>query len=336
MIAPPMPSPSAIEAEPGVVSVSADLMGGRVAVQLRPAPAPVEWAGAGERRDDLARGEAGRVLRRIARWSERLTRFNSASELSRFNADPAGSVTVGPTLGSVLRWSREAAQLSHGFVDVTLLDARLTAEHVPGTTPADGGRADAPAAEGAWSLANGRRRGQVGRAPGVRFDLDGVAKGWLADRAVALLQRHPAAVVDADGDVAFSLAFGQLWHVEVADPRTPGTNLALLELAGQDPAGRQRFGCATSGTSVHRWVRAGRTAHHLIDPRTGRPALTDVVQATVLAGSAAAAEALAKTIVILGSEDALELLAEAPVRAAIILTERGDVLATPSTIRWLA
>jgi thiamine biosynthesis lipoprotein len=92
--------------------------------------------------------------------------------------------------------------------------------------------------------------------------------------------------------------------IGVADPRDAGTQLAVLHLAGLDPSGRQRFGLATSGTSVHRWVHDGRVSHHLIDPRTGRPAVTDVVQATVLADSAGAAEIAAKSIVIAGSDPA--------------------------------
>ena len=96
------------------------------------------------------------------------------------------------------------------------------------------------------------------------------------------------------------------------------------------------FGLATSGTSVHRWTVDGRRSHHLIDPRTGRPALTDLVQATILAGSAREAEAIAKTAVIVGSEAALERLDRAGIHAAILLTERGDVLVTPSTLGWLA
>ena len=47
----------------------------------------------------------------------------------------------------------------------------------------------------------------------VLADLDGVAKGWLADRAVALLRGYPAAIVDADGDVAAQLAEGERWVI---------------------------------------------------------------------------------------------------------------------------
>ena len=96
------------------------------------------------------------------------------------------------------------------------------------------------------------------------------------------------------------------------------------------------FGLATSGVSVHRWVTGDHVGHHLIDPRTGRPADTDVVQATVLAASAREAEVLAKTAVILGSAAGLEFLDRFGVAGAIVLTARGERLALPQTLGWLA
>ena len=110
--------------------------------------------------------------------------------------------------------------------------------------------------------------------------------------------------------------------------------LATLDLA----AGRlpHRSGVATSGTSVHRWQHVDGSRHHLIDPRTGRPAVTDVVQATVVAGTALAAESLAKSIVISGSWDGLELAERAGARAAVVLLEDGEVIATPRSLDWLA
>ncbi len=67
------------------------------------------------------------------------------------------------------------------------------------------------------------------REPGVRFDLDGVAKGWLADRALAITPGR-SALVDGDGDVAIRVAPGDTWAVGVGDPREPGTLLGALDL----------------------------------------------------------------------------------------------------------
>jgi thiamine biosynthesis lipoprotein len=80
---------------------------------------------------------------------------------------------------------------------------------------------------------------------------------------------------------------------------------------------------------------AGSSNHHIIDPRTGLPAQTDVVQATVVAGSALRAEALAKAALIAGSANGLRLLERAGVRGAVLLTAEGEVLALPATLALL-
>ncbi len=311
--------------DPELVSVSARLMGGQVSIHVRPSDV-AGFAAAGR--------DADMALRRIGAWADRLTRFTTTSDLARLNADPRPAVPVRPTLGAVLDWCRSAEALTDGIVDIALLDARLTAEGLLDVET--GGTGTASAASRSWSLDRGSLGGVVCRPVGLRFDLDGVAKGWLADRALGLLDRHPTAVVDADGDVAIRLGTGKRFQIGVADPRHAALDLAVLELAGPHGPGNARFGLATSGTSVHRWIRAGQVAHHLIDPRTGRPARTDVVQATVLARTARAAEALAKAAVILGSTAALAALDRPRVDGAILLTEGNEILMLPSTLRWLA
>ena len=206
-----------------LVSRSLPLMGGRVGIHLEPV------GGSPTRAIEV---EADAVLRRISAWADRLTRFTTTSELSRLNLDPRGEVPVGPTLAAVLDWGRYAEGLTGGIVDIGLLDARLAAEQGP-----DGGDADRAPARGAslasrsWSL-DRRARGAVVRRPvGLRFDLDGIGKGWLADRALDRLDRHPAAVVDADGDVAIRLDPGVTWSFGVADPRLDGYDLAVLRLS---------------------------------------------------------------------------------------------------------
>lgn len=315
-----------------VVSVHALLMGGQVGVYLRPVHPPA--MDASTRRLDLARRDAARTIRRIAAWSNRLTRFTTTSELSRLNGDPEGVVRVGPTMAAVLRLAREAQQMSDGIVDPTLLDARLAAED-----PAFASNVVAhrfTPVDRKWAVESLRRGATVTRNPGVRFDFGGIAKGWIADRAASALEANGSVLVDADGDLAAVLPYGAAWRIGVADPRTHG-QLAALQIVGLDPSRSQRLGVATSGTSIHRWSPDGqRPSHHLIDPRTGQPAVTDVVQATVLADTASAAEIYAKTIVILGSEAGATIMERPGVRAVIILDDRDQVLASPSTLRWLA
>jgi len=313
-----------------LVSRTEALMGGHVGIHVIPAAG---WS------PGAAGTAADMLLRRIGAWAARLTRFDPASELSRLNGDSRRDVPVGPTLAELLDWGRQAEGLTDGMVDIGLLDARLAAEETPrgGTDPLRPSTDTSPASR-AWSLDRRPRGAAVHRPAGLRFDLDGIGKGWLADRALARLDRHRAAAVDADGDVAIRLEAGLRWSFGVADPRLDGHDLAILRLEARELGqGRLdgRFGLATSGTSVHRWGRDGIVTHHLIDPRTGRSARTDVVQATVLTRTARAAEALAKTAVILGSMAGHAFLERAGVDAALLLTDRDELVIHSPTKRWL-
>lgn len=336
-----------------LLSRTAALMGGHVGVHLSPAGGAASGGalpgGALRGRgaavaEGEATAEADAVLRRISAWADRLTRFTTTSELSRLNQDPRTEVPVGPTLAAVLDWGRQAEGLTGGIVDIGLLDARLAAETASGdgdalTSPVEGTSKGASRASRSWSLDRGPRGAVVRRPVGLRFDLDGIGKGWLADRALDRLGRHPAAVVDADGDVAIRLDPEMDWFFGVADPRLADHDLAILRLRDRNGGSRRddgRFGLATSGTSVHRWDRDGSPTHHLIDPRTGRSAETDIVQATVLARTAREAEALAKSVVILGLAAGYDLLDRVGVDGAILLTDRADVVIHPATARWMA
>ncbi len=285
---------------------------------------------AGEATRDL-----DRVARRVDRWAARLTRFTTTSDLAGLNRDPGRpSTPVRPTLAAVLDWAERALDSAPGLLDVTLLDARLAAGS--GLDMTHAGPVDDPARP-RWHLVRGARGGRVVRRGRCRFDLDGVAKGWIADRALALLGRYPAAMVDADGDIALRIDADSAWDIAVADPR-PGAPGPLAVIRLDERIAGPLLGIATSGTSVHRWPAGadGSARHHLIDPRTRRPAVTDVVQATVIAGSARAAEVLAKAAVIAGSDDALALLDRSGVRGAILLLDSGGTVATPGTLGWLA
>jgi FAD:protein FMN transferase len=297
------------------------MMGGRVSIHIR----------AAAERASLVR-HAERALDRLAAWALPLSRFEPASELSRLNAAPGRAVPIGPTLTAVLDWARTAEAMTDGLVDVAMLDARLAAEAGDAVRP--------PVVAGRrWSLVRSARAAAVLREPGVRLDIDGVAKGWLADRTLALLLRDvpdATVLVDGDGDVAASLVPGDELLVGVADPRTDDGTLAIVRLAAADGDPARRFGLATSGTSVHRWARGATVTHHLIDPATWRPAETDVVQATVLAGTARAAEAWAKAAVLLGVDRAPSLLDRPDVLGLLLLTSRGEIRATPGMLPWLA
>jgi thiamine biosynthesis lipoprotein len=142
---------------------------------------------------------------------------------------------------------------------------------------------------------------------GVALDLGGIAKSWLADRACALLE--PPALADLGGDIRARGA--RAWRVAVVHQRP----LGVLEVRDQ--------AVATSSILRRAWLdRDGRVAHHIIDPRTGRPAVSDLHSVTVIAPTAVEAELHARAALILGSAEGSALLRERGFRAILSLRNR--------------
>jgi thiamine biosynthesis lipoprotein len=318
-------------------STTAPSMGGRLTIHLdaqsgrttrdRHDLGEIDFSRTGSAAD--ACSDSRRLIARVDRWASRLTRHTETSDLSVLNADPLYEVPVRPTLAAALLAGLAAADASRGLADMTLLNARLAAE---------GLASDArPSGISEVQITRGHRGSAiVRRPPGLRIDLGGVGKGWIADRALKLLHGWLSAIVDADGDLAVRSAPGRVWLIGVDDPRQADADIAVLRLTAAPGGTPTCWGVATSGTSIHRWNVRGDATHHLIDPRTGRPARTDVVQATVVADTALRAEALAKAAVIAGSMAGLALLERAGVRGAVILTTTGEVMASPATLALLA
>jgi thiamine biosynthesis lipoprotein len=166
-------------------------------------------------------------------------------------------------------------------------------------------------------------RGLVTVPRGVALDLGATAKAATADRAAsALSARYRVPVlIELGGDIAVAGEPEGGWRIEVAE-RTAG-NGPLIVLPGR--------GIATSTTTVRQWQRGPRTAHHIIDPRTGAPAMGRWRTATVIADSAFAANTASTAAIVLG--DAAVGWLEQRTLAARLIDQDGSVTVTT---RWPA
>ena len=245
--------------------------------------------------------------RQLEDWHGRFSRFLPDSELSRLNRDARRAVSVSPLMARLARSVLVAATLTGGLVDATLVDQIEAAgydgelgEPVPLSTalalapPRVPGAARSPAS---WpALEVDLERNVVTRPPGVKLDSGGLAKGLFADVLAKQLSPHASFAVNCAGDLAIGGADASPRQVEVESP-FDGRTLHTFEL--------RRGGVATSGIGRRSWLdAAGRPAHHLLDPATGRPAFTGVVQATALAPSALSAEVRAKSAILCGPRGA--------------------------------
>jgi len=260
-------------------------------------------------------------------WEQHLSRFRPDSELSQVNRS-GGDQSISTVLAQVVREALVAQRQSEGLVNPLLLNALEAAGYDRNFADLQEGittQSDVPPMMQTWDLELDFDNRLLNLPPGARLDLGGVAKGWAADRAARRLGKLAPALVDAGGDVAASAprADGSPWPIGVQNPLDPNEQLDLVMLWDG--------GVATSGRDYRYWRKDGRWQHHIIDPRTGQPALTDVLSATVVAPSTRRAEAAAKSIVILGSLEGLSWLDERPALAGLLILEDGSII--PSC-RW--
>lgn len=257
-------------------------------------------------------------------WEQTLSRFRADSELSRLNQNAGEPMPVSDTLWQVLHASLHAARQSNGIVTPTLLAALESAGY---DRTFDALEPSAVRQRPGWMMVGDWRTIECNAAtrsvclpPGMRIDLGGLAKGWAADQAAQRLAEHAPALIDAGGDIAVSgpQIHGDRWPIGVADPSEPEHNLEVLMIA--------RGAVATSGRDYRRWQRNGVWQHHIIDPRTGEPAETDVIAATVIAPNAIDAEVAAKMVLILGSRTGLDWLEKQPTLAGLLVLEGGYVI----------
>jgi thiamine biosynthesis lipoprotein len=261
--------------------------------------------------DTLAHEAAAAVFvarRRLLEWHDQFSRFRSDSELTRLNADPAETVPVSPMMRRVVEAAIRVAEATGGLVDPTLLDQIERAGYdvhfdQPGLplldalAAAPARRPGRPSPSESWRrVRTDRRTSTVTRPPGVRIDPGGIAKGVFADELAAALAHHEAFVVACAGDLRLGGRLAPVREVHVASPFDDGIVHTFRLRSG---------GVATSGIGKRSWIGPdGAVAHHLLDPRTGRPAFTGIVQVTALAPTAMAAEALSKAALLAGPTQA--------------------------------
>jgi FAD:protein FMN transferase len=256
-------------------------------------------------------GSASNTFEAVEAEFERLeqimSRFRPDSELSQLNR--AGALDVSADLANVIALALAARERTAGRFEPCVHDALVAAGYdrtfkQVALDAADTLRA-APIGVGRVSI-HGRR---VELEDGAKLDLGGIGKGYAAERAADILAAAGSCLVDAGGDIA--VRGGHAWPVGV------------VTADGVVTLGLERGALATSGSDRRRWVRGGEERHHLIDPRTGRSAESDVLRVTVFADDAVEAEVLAKLLFLTGADEATESGA-----TAIIVTRSGETILT--------
>jgi thiamine biosynthesis lipoprotein len=225
-------------------------------------------------------------------FAARFTRFETESELSRFNVSEGGEISS--EFFSLLEDCAHFYELTDGVFDPSILPILETIGYA-----------------GAKNIKTARKKHTfnelvfdektktVCKPRKLFLDLGGIGKGYIVDKvADRLSEKYANGIVDAGGDMRI---FGgdreqdlEYFAIDVENPFDVSRPLATLLLSD--------CAVATSGVSRKHWKRNGKEYHHIIDPSLGTPAQSGLNQVTVIAKRATEADVFAKTLFILGLE----------------------------------
>jgi thiamine biosynthesis lipoprotein len=270
---------------------------------------------------DIADAEANDLFRYVfaemRKTASLLNHFDSGSEVGRLNSTGKLSDASADTL-AVIRRAQYFSGLSCGAFDISVMPlVRLWERGVRDGNP--------PSTHEIATvfdmidyrnilIENGSLRFLL---PGMQISLAGIAKGYIVDKAIALLQSCGVtrAIVDGGGDIrVISDSDSPPWRIGIRDPLRRKGILCILEA--------HDLAVASSGPYSH-------TYNDIIDPRTGKQA-HEVVGASVIAEEAADADALATCMTVLGMEAGTALAERQREQnvAALIISPDGTLCKT--------
>jgi thiamine biosynthesis lipoprotein len=264
------------------------------------------------------------AIAEIERIEALMTTWRPDAELSRVNAAAGKSpVAVSPETFDVVREALHASEISGGAFDITFeslhglwkFDQDLD-PHPPTEAQI---RAKLPAVGFRHVRLDPSARTIFLDREGTKISLGGIAKGYAVDKAAGVLASLglQSFIVQAGGDLftAGKKPDGSEWAAGIRDPRGPGY-FAML------PVSDHAF--STAGDYERSYIVGGVRYHHIIDPKTGRPA-TGTRSVTIWAPTALLADEIDDAVFVLGPERGLALVESLDGVGAVIVDAKNNV-----------
>lgn len=268
---------------------------------------------------------------RMAALNSSLTAFETGSDLGLIKENAGDKpVIVAEDTYNIIEKSLAYSKNSGGYFDVTigpLVD--LWGIHSPETKEAPSPEAinEAKAKTDYEKIVLNQTDQSVYLTDaGMALNLGAIAKGYIADEVMAVLKEEGVehAIINLGGNVL--VMGGKADHTDfgvgVEDPRNPG-NGYLGALSLKDGS------VVTSGDYQRYFTDAvGNKYHHILDPFTGYPADSGLIQVTVVTNASIDADSLSTTLFLLGLEEGLKKVETLPGVEAIFITNENKIVVT--------
>lgn len=169
----------------------------------------------------------------------------------------------------------------------------------------------------------------------ITLDASAIAKGYACDVIANLLRKNGCEnlLVDIGGEVVIQGVNdrGKAWRVGISKPKIDATG---MEKELQEVIESTQLCMATSGNYLQYYFVDGQRRSHTIDPRSGRPVEHSLLSATVVASSCMRADALATACMVLGADNALQMIEQTTDAACYLIVAQGDSLDIRTSSRW--
>ena len=284
--------------------------------------------------EEQARAAITEAMGEFQRIDNLMSSYKPDSVVSRVNkAGSSAKVPVGEEIFSVISEAAAIGRASGGAFDATIWPvSQLWGFEQGGRIPTPDSIATKLPLVGYENVIIDDSELSVGfKVAGMGLDLGAIAKGWAVDVAMKKLIARGIrnAIIDAGGDlrVIGARPGKAFWRIGVQHPRDPGALLMTFEL--KDTA------IVTSGDYKRFFMAAGVRYHHILDPATGQPA-RGCQSVTVLAPTAAEADACATAAFVLGPARGLAFLRARPGVRGVIVGAGGEVQWTDEALAVMA
>jgi thiamine biosynthesis lipoprotein len=304
----------------------------RITLPILAEPRGVDGAGELAESRRLAIEAVRAAFREIERVERLFSPHIPGTPISRINEaaaeSPPRAVKVTQEVFNLVHESLQLSERSEGAFDITFgpLGALWapTKSGAPRELPTPAQLRDAQSKVGfkLVELSYEETSVRLGRK-GMQLGLGAIAKGYAVDQVALVLRargRHDF-IVDGGGDLFVAGRHpDRPWRVGIKDPRRPETYFASF--ATQDRA------VVTSGDYERYFLKDGKRYHHIIDPRSGRPA-SGLMSVTVIHPKATLADSLSTAAFVLGPRKGHDFLARQPEVEFLMVTTQGQVLTSP-------
>jgi thiamine biosynthesis lipoprotein len=286
-----------------------EMMGTRVEIQL--------WAAdEATGRKQLATG-----MREFARIESAMSTYRDSSEISAVNREAAlRPVRASAELHELVRRSLELSAATGGAFDITFDSVGRLYDFRKRVRPDEESiRQNLPAIDYRHVVLGDSPTTIRFTTPGTRINLGGIAKGYACERVIVVLRKAGVsnAMANAGGDTRLlGDRRGKPWVVGIRDP--DDDTQWVTRLALEDEA------ISTSGDYERFFDEDGIRYHHILDPKTGKPA-GGLRSVTIIGPDATLTDGLSTSVFVLGADRGLALVESMPGYGAVIIDAHKQV-----------